>query len=78
MGIEFEAQAEYYNFIMDFYIPSAKTFIEVDGAYWHKIPKRMEMDLRKDLLAIKDGFVVLRIGEEEVRNGNFINKLDLI
>lgn len=73
-----ERQKKYHNFIMDFFIPEKNMFIEADGSYWHSIPKRKEMDLRKDLMAIKEGFQLVRVGEEEIKNGNFVNKLAYI
>lgn len=77
-GHKIERQKKYHNFIMDFYIPEKEMFVEADGKYWHSIPKRIEMDLRKDLLAIKEGYQIVRVGELEVKNGNFVNKLNYI
>lgn len=44
---------------VDFYIPSRKLFIEIDGEYWHK--EGNEADKIKDELAKVNGYQTLRI-----------------
>jgi very-short-patch-repair endonuclease len=47
------------NRFVDFFIPSKKLFIEVDGEYWHK--DRKELDAKKDEDATECGFQTIRI-----------------
>lgn len=62
-NIEFEHQKEFcFNGIkrfVDFYIPSKKMFIEIDGEYWH--PEGNDIDKQKDEIALKNSYMTIRI-----------------
>jgi len=44
---------------VDFYIPSEKLFIEIDGEYWHS--EGNSRDKQKDEIALKHGYMTIRI-----------------
>lgn len=50
---------------VDFYVPSKKLCIFVDGVYWHK--DRREIDNRKTKILEAAGYKVLRVSDGEVR-----------
>ena len=62
-NIEFEHQKEFcfdgIKRFVDFYIPSKKMFIEIDGEYWH--PEGNDRDKQKDEIALKNGYMTIRI-----------------
>ena len=45
-GRKFKRQHSIHNFIVDFYCPSAKLIIELDGPY-HRHPDRIQSDKKK-------------------------------
>ena len=55
------------NYILDFYIPSAKLAIEVDGRQ-HKLPEHLEQDRLRDEKLASLGIAVVRYTNEDVRN----------
>ena len=68
-----------YGKLYDFYIPSTNTLIEVDGIYWHGKHKNLEdlndtqMKVRKNdeiknRLANENGYTLIRIWEDEVKD----------
>lgn len=61
--------------IADFYIGHLKIIVEVDGGY-HK--ETVEKDKRKDILWANRGIKTFRVLNEEVFDGSFKSKLDLI
>jgi very-short-patch-repair endonuclease len=52
---------------VDFYVPSLKLCIYVDGVYWHGRPGVKERDRRQDKILKAAGFKVLRISDLKVR-----------
>ena len=42
--------------------------IEVDGDYWHNKPETLERDAKKERVALRQGFLFLRLAESEVAN----------
>ena len=50
----------------DFFIPDQNLLIEVDGTYWHSLPKSKKIDREKDLMSTRLGFDFLRISEEDL------------
>lgn len=82
---------EYYFgvYSWDFYIPSHKLFIEVDGDYFHSNPKFFKdgpksptqivnhyRDLRKDSFAKENKIKLLRFWEDDILNiGNYIKEI---
>ena len=66
------------KFAVDAYIPSLNLVIECDGSYWHSLPSMQLRDKRKDAYLNKCGYELLRLGEGEIRNGTFKDKLNKI
>lgn len=67
--IQFDQQKEYKLGFIDFFIePNLAIFI--DGNYWHNYPRGCEKDKKQTKHLQENGFIVLRIWEEE------LNKLD--
>jgi len=52
-------------YVVDFYIPSKNLVIECDGKYWHR---DKEKDFIRESEIKNNGFVVIRFGENEIRN----------
>lgn len=61
---------------IDFYL-GKKTCIEVQGSYWHSLPKRKITDKRKREFLESKGYKIIYINEEEIENAkkDIINKL---
>lgn len=63
----------------DFYLPESQVLIEVDGSYWHSDPRIYEkpmnviqkrnkrVDKIKDVWALANGYVLIRIWESDIR-----------
>lgn len=66
-GVEFESQRRIGPFVVDAYIPSSRTAIEVDGAYWHSLPENIERDARKNVAMQGYGIPLVRITESAAR-----------
>lgn len=60
----------YNKFIVDEWIPSLNTVIEVNGRYWHTFPKQILQDKSKIAYLTKCGLKVLTIWEEEIDSFN--------
>ena len=56
------------GWIVDFYLPKLKAIIECDGNYWHNLPNRQEMDLKKDIWFIQNNYDILRLKENLIKN----------
>ena len=54
----FHYRSNKFNRYVDFYIPSIKLFIEVDGEHWHR---DIQKDIDKDSDARSNGFITLRL-----------------
>lgn len=74
-GISYIHQGSVGPYVPDFVI--GQTIIEVDGDYWHNLPRVIERDIRKNILYQNEGYKIIRIWEHEVNDGDF-SKLDLI
>lgn len=68
-GINYRQQVRVGRFVADFVV--GNTIVEVDGDYWHSLPKVIARDERKRLAYRRAGFRLIRIPEHEVRAGNF-------
>lgn len=68
----------------DFAIPVSRVLIEVDGCYWHgceacgyPVPKqKRKEDRRKNTIAKRSGWRLIRIPEHAVKDGSFKELLD--
>jgi very-short-patch-repair endonuclease len=54
--------------IADFFLPEKNIVLEVDGTYWHSLPKRIERDKIHTEFLISRGYNVVRISESEINN----------
>lgn len=72
--------------LFDLYLPKYNVIIEVDGCYWHSkgiLPENMdEQQLRrwkndryKDDLAIKNGYKIMRIWEDEINITSVLERI---
>lgn len=72
--IEYEFQKEVITkksfIVADFYIPSLKLMVELDGGY-HNNKEQLEKDRQKDIEYRKNGFKVLRMPNEHVPSFDF-------
>jgi very-short-patch-repair endonuclease len=59
-------------FVLDFAIPDLKIAIEADGEL-HKIPENKERDIKRDQKLSRRGWVILRFGENEIKE-----KVDIV
>ncbi len=65
--LEFEQQKIISGWIVDFYLPSAKLIIEIDGSS-HNTKEARELDALKDGQRQKVGYTVLRFSNFEVKH----------
>jgi very-short-patch-repair endonuclease len=62
----FESCQPLYYFEIDELNKSNRICVEVDGDYWHSLPKRIVQDKRKDTFLTNRGYKVIRIKECEI------------
>ena len=75
-GILFEKQKLVNGkFIVDAYIPALNLIIEADGKYWHSLDRVRKKDKAENAYLIKCGFKLLRLNEEEIKSGEFKERL---
>jgi len=66
MGIGFEKQKLMYDkFLVDAWIPQLNCVLEVNGKYWHTLPKQIINDKRKKAYLRKCGHSVVEIWDDE-------------
>ena len=76
LGIIFETQKLINGrFVVDAYIPSLNLVIEVDGNYWHSLDRIIKKDRAENAYLSKCGYGVLRLAEEEVASGKFVERM---
>ena len=68
-NVSHERQVRVAQFLADFRI--GNLIVEVDGTYWHSIPKVKARDIRKNAAVAEAGYAMLRLTEAEVRAENF-------
>ena len=67
LPISVKRQKNIENYILDFYIPSAKLAIEIDGRQ-HKLPEHLEQDRIRDEFLNGLGIAVVRYSNDDIRN----------
>ena len=67
LPIPVKRQKNIENYILDFYIPSAKLAIEIDGRQ-HKLPEHLEQDRIRDEFLNGSGIAVVRYSNDDIRN----------
>lgn len=63
------------KFLVDAYIPSLNMIIEADGAYWHSLEKIIKKDKSENSYLKKCGYKLIRLSENEINNGNFMERI---
>jgi very-short-patch-repair endonuclease len=66
LGYKFRRQHSIGKYIVDFYCPSKRLIIEIDGS--QHIEKQREYDLRRDCYLQKLAFKILRFMDNEINN----------
>jgi very-short-patch-repair endonuclease len=66
--IGFSTSERLYYFEIDELNRNKKIAIEVDGDYWHTLPKKIIADKRKNTYLTNRGYTVLRFWEHEIYN----------
>lgn len=66
LGEVYEEQKKFDRWHADFYLPQRNLIIEVDGEYWHSLPKAIDRDKRKDDWFNDNGYKIARIPESKV------------
>ena len=76
LGVRFKRQYSVDNFVLDFYAPSIKLAIEVDGDY-HNKKDVIEYDLMREEFISNTGIKFLRFSNNEIFNDivNVVNKI---
>ena len=57
------------NHPYDFYIPSMKLIVEVDGDYWHSSQEQKNKDAYYTEMAQKAGYNIIRLSETDIMKG---------
>jgi very-short-patch-repair endonuclease len=60
------------------YILLNKILIEYDGDYWHSMPNKIMVDKEKDILAKKNGYIIIRVKDSESKNVEVLHKINKI
>jgi very-short-patch-repair endonuclease len=66
-SITFVSQRRIGKFVVDAYLPRARTAIEVDGEYWHSRPENQARDRRKDAAMAGYAIRLVRISERQAK-----------
>jgi very-short-patch-repair endonuclease len=64
--VENEGSRITYWFI-DITFPEKKLAVEIDGDYWHSLPKQIQKDANKDHWLIRHHWKILRLKEHEIK-----------
>jgi very-short-patch-repair endonuclease len=74
-GLKFERQYKWHpkrKFRADYAFPDKRILVELDGAV-HRIKGRFKSDIRKRQEAILEGWTMLPIGTDQVRDGTAVD-----
>ncbi len=64
------------RFLVDAYIPSLNLIIEADGNYWHSLERVKKKDKAENAYLKKCGYKLLRLPENEIKDGSFMNRIN--
>lgn len=64
----FKQEVRLGSFRADFYLPKRNMIIECDGKYWHASGVIKERDERKDKFLRQQGYILVRLSEDDIRN----------
>jgi very-short-patch-repair endonuclease len=76
LGIVYEAQKRIGRYYADFYVPSKQLVIECDGEYWHS--QQVAHDAKRDAFMRSQGYTVLRLSEQSIRTGTYVERLKVV
>jgi len=65
-GIPFETEYRIGRYSCDIVLPDHRIVIELDGSYWHSLPKSKIFDNSKDIYLRQEGWEVIRFNESAV------------
>lgn len=71
LGLEFVAEAPIGHYFADFFIPSAKLVVEVDGNC-HKIPRQRIRDNAKNQYYKSHGLSYIRLTQAQIEDRRFM------
>jgi len=66
LGIPFGTEYRIGKYACDFVLPQYHIVVEVDGDYWHSLPKRKRLDKIKDTFLQSEGWEVIRLKEMDI------------
>ena len=87
LGIKYQAQKKLSTKFYDFYIPSHKLLIEVDGDYYHAKDRTKDLnemqvksimnDHKKNMIAKNKGYSIIRFWESDINKKTLTVKKEL-
>lgn len=66
LKMKFEPQFPIDRMTVDFAFPEEMLVVECDGKYWHRTPKQLHRDQKRDALLLQKGWYVLRFKEDNI------------
>ena len=67
-GYSFERHTQFGPYFVDFCFPERKLIVEVDGDYWHSLPKQVSKAIRRDAYLRACGFGVYHLTEHAIKH----------
>jgi very-short-patch-repair endonuclease len=67
MDEHFISQHPIDRYVVDFYLPHRNLVIEADGEYFHRLPRTIEIDARKNAVIRDLGFRLVRLPESDIK-----------
>jgi len=67
-GEDFKTNIVICGFVPDFYFPNEKVNVEIDGIYYHNLPKMKNRDIRKRKAYQLNGFKLITFTDVEIDN----------
>ena len=59
------------KWIYDFYFPDRNVLVEIDGTYWHSLPRMVKRDAEKNGFGITNGFNIIHVSEALIKRLGF-------
>jgi len=77
--IVYKKQYLIFSTIVDFFVPKYNLAIYCDGKYWHSLPNVIERDKKYTQLLKKNGYQVIRLKENEIKesSSNCVDSLNI-
>lgn len=67
-GIAYEREYRVEDFRFDFFLLDYNILIEIDGSFWHNSPRAIARDKKKNHIALKNKFTLLRFLSDDTRH----------